>query len=60
MAEAPPLSVKECMPPQIVPLLLEQTPPAQIVIKRKKMEGVEPTGLLTLLYTPHIPNIGAA
>ena len=30
------------------------------MVKEEKMEGVEPTGLLTPLYTPHLSNVGAA
>jgi hypothetical protein len=61
MTEAPPLPVEECTLPQIAPPLpADQTPPAQIVIEEEKMEGVEPTGLSTPLYTPHLPNAGVA
>ena len=59
MAEAPPLPVEEYMLPQIVPPLLEQTLLAQVV-EEEKIEGVEPTGLLMPLYTPCLPNVGAA
>ena len=58
MAKAPSLPVEECMLPQIVPPLLEQILPAQIVVKEEKMEGVKLMGLSTPLYTPCLPNVG--
>ena len=61
MAEASPLPVEECMPPQMAPPLpTDQTPLAQIVVEEEKMEGVQPTGLSMPLYTPYLPNAGAA
>ena len=60
MAEAPSLPVEECILPQMVPLLLEQTLLAQIVVEEEKMKRVELIGLSTSLYTPYLSNAGVA